>query len=240
MWPAIAMSTLGALVTGAGVYAVRNHEPWTRRNRTYFISFAAGVLLAASLLHLIPESLSRNAAAPSGVLAGYLLLHLLNRFVVARVCDKYDAVDYRLGIVALLGIAFHSFLDGLIYAVGFAAGELTGFLIAPGLILHEFPEGVVTYSLLVCSGFAERRALWLTLAAAALSTPLGTILSIPLVGLLSAPLLGLLLGFSAGSLLYVAATHLLPEAERAPARFGLGALAAGIVVALAIARADAG
>jgi len=230
---------LGALVTSAGVYAVRNHEPWTRRNRSYFISFAAGVLLAAALLHLIPESLSRNPSAPGGILAGFLFLHLLNRFVGAKVCDRNDAAGYRLGVVALLGIGFHSFLDGITYSVAFAAGELTGLLIALGLILHEFPEGIVTYSLLVCSGFSDRRALWLALAAAGFSTPLGAIFAAPFVDRLQPPLLGLLLAFSAGSLLYVGATHLLPEAERMPAKFSLVALAAGIITALAIAMASA-
>jgi zinc transporter ZupT len=191
-----------------------------------------------SLLHLVPEALSRNASAPAGLLGGYLLLHLLNRFFVAKVCDKVAKPDYRLGIVALLGIGLHSLLDGVIYSVSFAVGDLTGLLVAPGMILHEFPEGIVTYALLVGSGFSERRALWLTLTAAAFSTPLGTMFSIPLVDRLEPPLLGFLLALSAGSLLYVGATHLLPEAEREPARFSLAALFAGVAASVAVVLAE--
>ncbi len=102
------------------------------------------------------------------------------------------------------------------------------------MVLHEFPEGVVTYTLLSRSGFPERRSFLLAFLAAALTTPLGTLVSYPFVSRIDPSVLGLLLALSAGALIYVGATHLLPQAEREPRRFSLAALAAGILVAVGI------
>lgn len=93
---------------------------------------------------------------------------------------------------------------------------------------------IVTYTLLVRSGFTERRSFLLAFLAAAVTTPIGTLVSYPFISQIDQSLLGALLALSAGALIYVGATHLLPRAEREPRRFSLVALAAGILVALGI------
>ncbi len=214
--------------------AIRRHEAWARRNTAYFASFAAGVLIAVSFLHIVPKSFAMNGHAPAYLFAGYLAMLGINRFIGAYVCDKPQTADYALGLVPLFGIGFHSFLDGVIYSVGFSVSALTGVLVVVGMVLHEFPEGIVTYTLLVRGGFSERQSFRLAMAAAAVSTPVGTLVSYPFVSRIDEPVLGLLLALSAGALIYVGATHLLPQAEREPRRFSLVALAAGILVALGI------
>jgi zinc and cadmium transporter len=59
-----------------------------------------------------------------------------------------DGPDHAKGITPALGIGFHSFVDGIIYAVTFNVSVFTGVLAAIGMVLHEFPEGVITYMLL--------------------------------------------------------------------------------------------
>lgn len=86
------------------------------------------------------------------------------------------------------------------------------------MVLHEFPEGIVTYLLLVKSGFTERRSSWLAFVAAAASTPLGMLVSWPMVSSISQPSLGLRLCLSAGVLVYVGAPHLLPAVRRQAGR----------------------
>lgn len=232
---AILASLFAASATMAGIFAMRRREQWARANKAYFISFAAGVLIAASLLHLIPESFALTGRAASGLFAGFFLLHILDRFVATKVCDRPDGMARGLGLVPLVGIGFHSFLDGVAYSVGFSVAPMTGALMALGMVLHEFPEGVMTYALLLASGYGQRRALTLALIAAAISTPFGAILSYPFVGRLDPQTLGLLLAVSAGSLLYVGASHLLPQIAEARDRFIWLALAGGIAVAAAIA-----
>jgi zinc transporter ZupT len=234
-WTALGISLVAALVTSLGIYTIRRFTDWGQRNTTYFMCFAAGVLIAATFLHMIPKSFAMNAQSPNWLLVGFLGLHLLNRFLTAFVCEKDpDKKDYVIGIVPMLGIGFHSFIDGFIYSIAFTVSLLTGYLATMGMVLHEFPEGIITYLLLIRSGFTERTALHLAFLAAAVTTPLGMLVSYPLISAISQPTLGCLLALSAGALVYVGATHLLPRAEQEHRKYSLIALAGGVLVAVII------
>ena len=227
-------SSLAAIVITIGIYVIRRFERWGRENTIYFICFAAGVLISVSFLHIIPTAFSMNANAPIYLFAGYISLHLFNRFINAFVCDKSSDEQYGIGLVPMLGIGFHSFIDGFIYSITFTVSIFTGILAASGMVLHEFPEGIITYLLLIRGGFKVRTSLLLAFLAAALTTPLGMLVSYPYISKIDEPLLGALLAFSAGALVYVGATHLLPQAEAEHKKYSLFALGAGILVALAI------
>lgn len=232
--PALAASLLACVVTTVGIFSVRHYEARAREYSIYFVAFAAGVLIAASLLHLMPESFQMTVQAPVYALGGYLTLYVFNRFVCAVVCEKVSEVRNGIGLAPLIGIGLHSFVDGLVYSVTFSVSAFTGGVAAIGMVLHEFPEGVITYLLLLRGGFSQRNAFWLAFIAAAASTPIGTVASYPLIDELDRPMLGALLAVSAGALLYVGATHLLPQVEHERRRFSLLALAAGISVAAII------
>lgn len=231
---AMGASILAAVMTAGGIFAIRRFESWARRNITYFISFAAGVLIAVPLVHMAPQSMTMSAHAPIMLLAGYFLMYGLNRLLTAHVCDKSLNSDYALGITPLIGIGFHSFIDGIVYSISFNVSLATGGLVALGMVLHEFPEGIVTYMLLIRGGFSQAKALILALLAAAATTPLGTLVSYPFVSTVDPSVLGSLLALSAGALLFVGATHLLPRAEEGKRRFSVIALAAGVLVAVGI------
>lgn len=233
-WTAFAASAIAAMVTTAGILLVRRREAWTRRNTTYFACFAAGVLITVSFLHIVPKSISMNGQAAAFLLAGYLLMYAFDRFLRGYACGKPQTAEYALGFVPLLGIGLHSFLDGVTFAIGFTVSLFTGVLMAIGMILHEFPEGIVIYALLLRSGVPERRSFLLAFLAAALTTPFGTLVAYPFVSRIDSPVLGALLAFSGGTLVYVSATHLLPQAEKDPRRFSTLAFGAGILVALGI------
>jgi ZIP family zinc transporter len=234
-WTALLTSLTAAAVTSLGIWTIRRFADWGHRNTAYFMCFAAGVLISASFLHMIPKALSLNPQGPAFLLAGFFGMHLFNRFLTAFVCERDpERKDYAIGLLPMLGIGFHSFIDGFIYSIAFTVSVLTGFLATVGMVLHEFPEGVVTYLLLLRSGFGERRAAFLAFAAAAASTPLGMLVSWPMVHAIDPPTLGLLLSLSAGALVYVGATHLLPRAEQEHRRYSIVALAGGVLVAAVI------
>ena len=87
-WTALGASSLAALVTTIGIYVIRHFERWGRENITYFICFAAGVLISVSFLHIIPTAFSMNTNAPVYLFAGYTSLYIFNRFINAFICDK--------------------------------------------------------------------------------------------------------------------------------------------------------
>jgi zinc and cadmium transporter len=233
-WPPLVASLCAAVVTGAGIGAIRRYEDWALRNASYFACFAAGVLVSVSFLHIVPKAIALSRSAPLFILVGYLFMHLFNRFITAFVCDRPATKDYALGLVPMMGISVHSFIDGIVYTVTFSVSAFTGILVSIGMVLHEFPEGIFTYVLLRKGGLKERAALWAAVLAAALTTPLGMLVSFPVIRHIDQPVLAALLALSAGALIYVGASHLLPTAERKPRRYNLLALGVGVLVALGI------
>jgi len=227
-------STVACLVTTAGIYIIQKYEHWANHNITYFISFAAGVLISVSFLHLIPEAFEMNPKAPMFLLGGFMGLYVVNRFIGRFVCHNCDSATLTIGVIPMIGIGLHSFIDGIIYSITFNVSIFTGALAAIGMILHEFPEGVVTFLLLQKGGFSKKKSILWAFLAAALSTPLGTLISYPLISRIGSQTLGLLLSISAGALVYVGATHLLPTVEKEKGKYTLLSLAAGIFIAVLI------
>lgn len=233
-WPPFLASILAMIITSVGLVIIRRYEVWGRKNTIYFICFAAGVLISVSFLHIIPKSFEMNPHASVYLFAGFFGMHLLNRFIHFFACQKDPNSHYGIGLVPLIGIGTHSFIDGFIYSIAFSVSTLTGALTVIGMIFHELPEGIITYLLLLKGGFGEKKALLLAFIAAALTTPLGMMVSYPIISHIDKPLLGILLSLSAGALVYVGATHLLPQAEKEGAKYSILALVAGIAVAIVI------
>jgi zinc and cadmium transporter len=227
-------SLLACAITTVGIGVISRYEEWGRNNAVYFMSFAAGVLVSVSFIHIIPRSIEMNPSAPIYLLAGYLALYLTNRFISAYICHEYGSAIATIGLIPMLGIGLHSFLDGVIYSVTFNVSIFTGIMAATGMVLHEFPEGIVTFLLLERGGFNKKKSALYAFLAAALTTPLGTLISYPLIEKIDDLSLGILLAFAAGALVYVGASHLLPAVERENKKYSLLSLGVGILVAVVI------
>jgi zinc and cadmium transporter len=227
-------SFLACAVTTIGISVISRYERWGREHSAYFMSFAAGVLVSVSFIHIIPRSSQMNHTAPVFLLVGFLGVCLSNRLLNLYVCHRYESADYAVGIIPMLGIGFHSFIDGIIYSVTFNVSIFTGVLAAIGMVLHEFPEGIVTFVLLQRGGFSRRKSALYAFLAAAISTPLGTLVSYPFINAIERSTLGILLAISAGALVYVGASHLLPAVERENRRYSIFALVAGVLIAVFI------
>lgn len=228
-------SSLACVVTTVGIFAISRHGKWAKEHSAHFMSFAAGVLISVSFMHIIPKAFEMNEKAPTSLLLGFLGIYLVNRLLTVYVCHEHECPSaHALGVIPMLGIGLHSFIDGVIYAVTFKVSVLTGVLAAIGMVLHEFPEGIVTFVLLERGGFNRRRAMLYAFVAAAISTPLGTLVAYPFINIIDRSKLGLWLAISAGALVYVGATHLLPEVEKENRRYTILTLVAGVLVALGI------
>jgi len=233
-WAVLLASTLACLVTTVGIYVINKHEKWGNKNIAYFISFAAGVLISVSFIHIIPKAISMNQGAPIYLLAGFMGMYLINRFINTMVCHEHNCENLSIGVIPMIGIGIHSFLDGIIYSVTFNVSIFTGAITAIGMVLHEFPEGIVTFLLLQKAGFSRKKSVFYAFLAAALSTPLGTLVSFPFIHKIKQQDLGILLSISAGALMYVGATHLLPAVEKEPKKYTIFSLLAGILTAVFI------
>ena len=228
------LSSVAAFVATVGLIMVAVRSDWSLKYAPLFALVASGLLLTMVITHLAPEALAGNKQAPLYMLGGFfmgLLVHDVLRMILPVSHSKTLAA----GLTPLIAIGIHSFLDGMIYTVTFSRGFDTGLLATMGLVLHEFPEGIITFALVRGAGFSNRHSFILALFAAALSTPFGAVSAIPLVQNIDAGSLSLLFAVSAGLLLFVSTGPLMAHMSEAKPVRSLSALAFGVVLALIIA-----
>ena len=225
---------IAALVTTLGLLAVALRSDWSLRHADLFGVVAAGMLTAIAFLHIVPEAFALSSAAPVWLATGFFGGEAVHYTIKAVVAEREGSALPSEAITPIVAIAIHSFIDGVIYAVTFAASFSSGVFTAVGLILHEFPEGVLAFAILRRHGVSNRWSfIWAFLAAAA-TTPLGVLISGPVMFGLGETVLGMLFALSAGLLLFVATGPLMaPLKDMQPSR-GLAALSIGVVIAIAL------
>jgi zinc transporter ZupT len=214
---------------------ISQYSEWARARVLYFVAFAAGVLITASFLNVVPEAFEKDVPAQVLILVGFFVLYLSDH-VLERYLQSHSAAAQRatIGLIPLMSITFHSFVDGIIYAVTFKASILLGTLAAIGMVMHEFSEGIVSFVLLEEGGFECRKARLYAFLGTAVSTPLGTLVAYPFIDQITGRTLGIALSLAAGALVYVGAAHLLPRVREDGRTRHLLTMGAGIAVAAII------
>lgn len=225
---------LAAFVTTIGLIVVAQKGYWSERHAELFALAAGGMLLTLTLTHIAPEAIERSPGAPMLILAGFLGGLVLNYIVGSVFGDEAAGLSRAGAATPVIAVAIHSFLDGIIYAVTFAASFEAGLFAALSLILHEFPEGVIAFTILRRFGFSNRQSFIYAFLAAAATTPAGVIFSGPFVYTLGTEAVGNMFAVSAGLLLFVATGPLMAPLRNHPPVRSLGALTAGVGIALLI------
>ncbi len=132
-------------------------------------------------------------------------------------------VSPGVGVLAVIGLAPHAFFDGVAIASGYLESPELGLLIVGAVLLHKLPAGLSLASIMLASGNSRRRA-FLAVVGIGAATVLGAVVT-PAVGLLTEYGLAL----AAGVTIYVAASNLIPEAQRQPGWLVPGGVFLGVV-----------
>lgn len=204
------------------------------------LAFSAGVMLAVVFLGLIPESVeaSGTAAALAGLALGLVAFLALDNYVPHRHflsgTDGPEAVYLKKGVLLALGIALHNFPEGLAIGAGYAGSAELGFSLTVLIALHNIPEGMAVAAPLRYGGYGRARAV---LASALAGAPMAVgALAGALVGGVSSLALGVSLGFAAGAMLYIVCDELIPDAyQTAGAHLSSAGIFAGVAAGLFIA-----
>ena len=181
----------------------------------FLVAFSAGALLGGAFLHLLPEAI--EIAEPGQVLNiflylifGFCAFFILENFIKwhhhhSREHPKIMPFSYLI----LVSDALHNFIDGLIIAAAFVTSFRLGIITALAVALHEIPQEIGDFGILIYGGFKKTRALFLNFLSA-VSVIFGGI-----VGFLLSEKVGesivFLLPFAAGNFIYIASSDLIPE-----------------------------
>ena len=189
----------------------------------YFVSFAVGTLLGAAFLEIIPHAydLSRDLHQISLiVLIGILIFFILEKLLVWRHChgshcENHSPVvnhDVKKGSILIIGDCFHNFIDGILIASAFIVDINLGLITALAIIVHEIPQEISNFSILIKSGYSLSRTLLMNIITGC-AMIVGAILAYFVLNDLEF-LIPIILSLAASSMIYVAISDLIPSLHK--------------------------
>jgi len=210
------------------------HKKLSDKQLSLLVAFSAGVLLSTGLNHMVAQSFAESGRwAMLSVSLGFVVLYGYEKMAMVHACREQNCQVHHFGGSALVGMGFHSFLDGFAIAVSFEFEKTLGVLVIVAVMLHRLPTGISMAVIMLSNKYNETKA-WITLT---------TIAALAIVGALTGTLipvqenliLSLAVGLSGGTFLYISTSDLLPMAHensqdyRVPIAFLVGFL--GILTA---------
>jgi zinc and cadmium transporter len=218
---------LVSLVSLVGVFTLSLNVERLQRIVFLLVSFAVGAMLGGALIHLIPHAFAELGDRTAGllVLLGVIVFFMLEKFLhwrhdhgvavaaaevkVAAALDVEPEPIRPFATMNLVGDAAHNLLDGMVIAAAYLVSIPTGVVTTVAVMLHEIPQEIGDFGVLVYGGFEPKRALLYNFISG-LAAVVGAVLSL-VIGAQVEGYAAYLLPLTAGSFIYIAGSDLIPE-----------------------------
>jgi zinc and cadmium transporter len=218
-WISAVLSTLlVSIVSLVGIGFLSMNQQRLQKIIFILVSFAVGALFGDAFFHLLPESIEmhQNPTLVGGlIIAGLLSFFTLEKFILWR-HDHRIPHDHKtikpLGYMSLVADGFHNFIDGVLIGASYLVSPHIGITTTIAVILHEIPQEIGDFGVLVHSGFSVRKALWLNFITACTAV-LGTLVVLFLGNSISS-MINYIIPFAAGGFIYLAGCDLIPELKK--------------------------
>ncbi len=191
------------------------------------VSLSAGLLLATSMLHMIPEAIESGAelhALTATLLAGLIGFFVLEKMEVLRHSHHFEGDGHGHhhghdrdaagpgGTLILVGDTIHNFADGVLIAAAFLTDLRLGMITTVAIATHELPQEIGDFIVLLNAGYTRRRALLFN-ALSSLSGVVGGVAGYLALGSAQGAVPYVLMIASA-SFVYIALADLVPDLHR--------------------------
>ena len=185
------------------------------------LSFAAGVMLAASVLGLIIPSVEYGGKygiliTIAGIFTGALFLTLIDKLVphlhkLAGVDgEAHNNANLSKVLLFVLAIAIHNLPEGIAAGVGFGSGNVNqALMIAGGIALQNIPEGMIIIGPMLAAGISVKKTILCALATGLVEV-LGTLVGYFAISVATF-VLPFALAFAGGTMLYVVSDEMVIE-----------------------------
>lgn len=219
IWISAIISTIAvSLVSITGIFFLTMKSDLLRKFIFILVSLAVGALLGNVFFHLIPESfetIQDEKLIALLILAGILVFFIMEKFLHwhhGHDIGHLDDHPKSYGYISLFADGLHNFTDGILIAAGWMAGPEIGLATTLSVVIHEIPQEISDFGILIHAGFKAGRALWLNFISA-LTAVLGTFITLA-IGTRVESVSQLVLPLAAGGFIYLAGTDLLPELNK--------------------------
>ena len=183
----------------------------------FFVSLSVGSLLGGAFLHLIPEAFGEAGFTMKVsflILAGIVIFFIIENFIHWRHCHIPTSKEHPhlLGTMNLIGDGIHNLIDGLIIAAAYFVNLPLGIATTLAVIVHEIPQEIGDFGVLLYAGFSKRKALFFNFLSA-LTAMIGAIIGILFSENYTA-FVSIIIPIAAGGFLYIAGSDLIPEIHK--------------------------
>lgn len=213
---------------------------WSKRTNTAFLAvalgFSAGVMIYVSFMEIIQEALSLLTGEHGekwgtwytvlGFFGGILLIALIDRLIpagenpheihdVEELSSKKNTAHLkRMGVFTAIAIAIHNFPEGVATFTSALTSLEIAIPIAIAIAIHNIPEGIsVSVPIYYATG-SRRKAFWLSFASG-MAEPLGALLGFLFLSrIMNDTIFGFLFAGVAGIMVFISLDELLPSAEK--------------------------
>lgn len=206
-----------SLVSLVGVFSLSIKEEILKKYINFFISLAIGALLGDAFIHIIPEAFEGKLGVNTAsilIIVGILLFFVIEKFVHWHHHgeDKEEEHIHPVGKLILFTDGFHNLIDGAIIGASFLVSIPVGIATTLAVILHEIPQEIGDFAVLIHAGYTKRRALWLNFFSA-LASVLG-LLVVFIFGNVVENAAIWFIPIAAGGFIYIAVADLIPELRK--------------------------
>ena len=205
---------LVSIISLVGVVTLAIKEKFLKTILFLLIAFSAGALLGGAFLHLIPEA-AEGASLDRVfifVIFGFISFFLLEKYLYWRHCHSGLCDAHAFTYLNLIGDSLHNFIDGLVIAGSFAVSVRVGFFTTLLVIIHEIPQELGDFGVLVYGGFSRGKALFYNFLTAL--TAFGGALTGYFFTNRISGFSHILLAVTAGGFLYISNSDLIPEIHK--------------------------
>lgn len=182
----------------------------------YLVSFAAGAFFGDVFIHLIPEIAETGFTIKTALasLGGVVFFLIIEKLIQWRHCHHPTTEEHPhpFATINLIGDGVHNLVDGMIIGASYLIGTPVGIATTIAVILHEIPQEIGDFGVLLYSGMNKKRALFFNFLSAATAI-LGTLIAL-IASIYLQTITAVLIPFAVGSFLYIAGSDLIPEMQK--------------------------
>ena len=214
----LASVSLISVISLIAIFALAIKENILKKFLIYMVSFSTGALFGGAFIHLLPEVVSEvgfTLSVSLYALSGILFSFIVEKFIHWRHCHHPEHIHervYSFALMKLFGDGVHNLIDGLIIGASYLVSIPAGIATTIAVILHEIPQEIGDFGVLLHGGFSRKKALFLNFVTA-LTAVVGAIIALS-IGIYTEHLTNFLVPFAAGSFIYIAGSDLIPELHK--------------------------